>query len=133
MKSEVHTNIILPHLKIQIVPTDIVGKNIKYKVMFIADDFSEIIPNLTVVAEKVTVNSKDFHIRGTDEKPQIEKESFKQPKSEEKKVIKDQTKARKKSKLKWAKNKSVMIARFFIIRMNLLSIFRGTILFVGNV
>tara|TARA_R100000808_G_C2107889_1_gene122887 strand:+ start:179 stop:481 length:303 start_codon:yes stop_codon:yes gene_type:complete len=90
MRSEVHTNVMLPHLKIQIVPTDIVGKDITYKIIIQADDFSEIVPNMTVVAKKVTVNSKDFHIRGTDEKPQIEKEEVKQPKPKAKPTTQDQ-------------------------------------------
>tara|TARA_Y100001963_G_scaffold151714_1_gene235096 strand:- start:798 stop:1064 length:267 start_codon:yes stop_codon:yes gene_type:complete len=56
MKNESYTNVKLDNLEIQITPTDILGDKITYKVEFKANDWGEIVPNISCLATKVSIN-----------------------------------------------------------------------------
>ena len=60
MKNESYTNVKLDNLEIQITPTDVLGDKITYKVEFKANDWGEIVPNISCLATKVSINGKEY-------------------------------------------------------------------------
>ena len=59
-KTEIHNNVKLPEIKINIVATDTVGPEIRYRVEFLPNDHGESVPNIICMSPRVYVNGQEF-------------------------------------------------------------------------